>query len=247
MASGQARLVHKINGHRCIIRDAHGRIRWHAAWQGNPKIAGRAENVFKPNNVVNAPGARPYIAAKTDRRWTWREWECPAGEIYLSDAERAFAAQYSPIVILEPNVKARASPNKDWGWVRWNKLAWLMLHAGIRPVQLGPRGTRLLQDGRLIETNDFRRAAAVLARAKALVSTEGGLHHAAAALGVPAIVIFGGYISPRQTGYAAHVNFFTGGEPCGMRIACDHCREAMARITPEEVFERLRALLAGAK
>jgi ADP-heptose:LPS heptosyltransferase len=92
-----------------------------------------------------------------------------------------------------------------------------------------------------------RQASAVLAGAALLISPEGGLHHAAAALGLRAVVIFGGFISPATTGYDLHRNFFTGGQACGMRLACAHCAEAMARITPEEVAAAAREQLEDAR
>ena len=70
-------------------------------------------------------------------------------------------------------------------------------------------------------------------------------NHAAAALDVPSVVIFGGYISPKQTGYSTQENIFTGGEPCGMRIPCDHCATAMKAIDPEMVAEKLVAVVAA--
>ena len=69
------------------------------------------------------------------------------------------------------------------------------------------------------------------------------MHHCAAAFGVPGIVIFGGFISPATTGYGCHVNLFTGGEACGMRIPCEHCADAMRKITPEQVAAALIALM----
>jgi ADP-heptose:LPS heptosyltransferase len=84
---------------------------------------------------------------------------------------------------------------------------------------------------------------AVLSRTKAAVLPEGGLHHAAAALGLKCIVIYGGFISPDQTGYDLHINLFTGGTPCGSRKSCQHCKDAMAKIEPAQVFEHLKTLL----
>ena len=60
---------------------------------------------------------------------------------------------------------------------------------------------------------------------------------------MPAVVLFGGYISPDVTGYDRHANLFTGGEACGRRTVCDHCRDAMNRITPDLVMRELDALL----
>jgi hypothetical protein len=123
-------------------------------------------------------------------------------------------------------VKAKASPNKNWGWTRWNRLAWILQERhGVRVTQLGGLDTPLPR-GRRARAHRFVPPSVRGARdGSACVLPEGGLHHAAAALGVPAVVIFGGFIAPRHTGYAAHVNLFTGGEACGMRLPCDHCRD----------------------
>ena len=121
----------------------------------------------------------------------------------------------------------------------------LCASSGIRVHQIGqnPHPQRLLNHAVYLHTPTFKQAAAVLARAKAAVLPEGGLHHAAAALGIRAVVIYGGFISPKQTGYDMHINLFTGTEPCGSRKSCEHCRASMAKITPEEVFEHLKTLL----
>lgn len=244
IAAGQARRMQQEKPGKVLIRDLRGNIRKHDMWANNPRIVGPAENAYKAQELLNGPGARPYIAAKTDERWTWKDFECLAGEIYFSAEELAFAAAHAPAVVIEPNNKQQASPNKQWGRERWVALAALLRAEGIAPVQLGPVGTQLVPGAQLIETPSFRHACAVLGRAKAAVLPEGGLHHAAAALGVKAVVIFGGFISPRQTGYAFHVNLFTGGEACGMRVPCAHCAAAMAQIAPEAVMTELRKLLA---
>ena len=114
---------------------------------------------------------------------------------------------------------------------------------GLRPVQLVPNGVQTVEGIDVIRTSDFRMACAVMAHARAAVLPEGGLHHAAAAVGTSAVVIYGGYISPEQTGYTLHHNLFTGGVPCGMRQPCSHCIEAMSKITPELVMRNLMEIL----
>ena len=248
IATGQARAMQQADPRKVMIHDRNGAIRAHAMWVNNPRILGRTERAAKTQLLVNGPGVRPYIAAKSAERWTWREWQCPVGEIYFCGEERAFGEQLAPpgrFVVIEPNNKPKASPNKDWGRARWQALVALMRRAGLQPWQLGPPGTQLIPGARLIETPDFRQACAVLARAGAAVLPEGGLHHAAAALKVPAVVIYGGFISPKQTGYAGQVSLFTGGEACGMRIECKHCAAAMAAIAPGLVMERLMELLGS--
>jgi hypothetical protein len=236
------RLQEKV---RCRVRvlDKKGRPRWSRIWDHNARFAppGWKGDV---QTTTNGPGRRSYIRQETATRWVWREWVCPVGEIHLSGSERAFGARHPGRIVLEPNLSGKASPNKDWGWQRWTELARLLRDGGHRVTQLGPPGTRLLPGAELLLTAGFREACAVLEGARLAILPEGGLHHAAAALGVPTVVIFGGYISPRQTGYAHQVSLFTGGEPCGMRAPCAHCARAMKRIAPERVLADALALMA---
>lgn len=113
----------------------------------------------------------------------------------------------------------------------------------MHPVQLGPRSTTILTGRRHVVTETIREAAAVLSTARAAVLPEGGLHHLAAAMRLPAVVLFGGFISPKSTGYSMHRNLFTGKVACGNRRPCDHCAQAMAAISPESVFEELQTML----
>lgn len=237
MASGHAKRMHERNGVPVLILDVKGRPRWHPIWENNPRIARTASGRFQL--LRNGPGARDYIAAKSPTRWTWKASRLTPGEIYLSEAERSFAREHAGHVIVEPNVKGTNEGNKDWGFERWQEFA----RRTPNLLQLGPPGARRLDGVPFIETADFRLAAAVLAVSKAYVGAEGAMHHAAAAMSVPAVVLFGGFISPDVTGYAAHRNLFTGGRACGSRVACEHCRRAMDLITVEMVASNLKEIL----
>lgn len=242
--SGQARVAQRADPRRVRVLGADRLPRWHPIWEGNPRIA-RLDERGDFQEIQNAGGCRPYIAGKLHDRWLWREYECPPGELYLSDSELLFARDHWPQVVIEPTIKARASPNKDWGGARWQQFAALASRAGIALMQLGPPGTRALRGAHQIVTPDFRKAAAVLQHARAYVGPDGGLHHAAAALGVPAVVIRGAFISERVTGYPQHRNLFTGeGLGCGSRTPCSCCARAMAQIEPEQVFEELKGVLS---
>jgi len=239
IVTGQAREAQRKVAKKVVVLDRLGRVRGHDIWANNPRIVNSWDRVSDAHRIVNGPGVRPYIAGKSDHRWQWRDFVCPIGELYFSVDELAYAARFAPAVLIEPNNKAKASPNKDWGKDRWQALVILLRKAGMVPTQIGPVGTQLLQGVSFIQTPTFRHGCAILARCRAAVLPEGGLHHAAAALGVPSVVIYGGYISPRQTGYDIHRNLFTGGEPCGMRTPCAHCKKAMGDISPEEVVQEL--------
>lgn len=245
MVTGEARVMQARDPRKVLVR--YERPRWHEAYAHNPRIAGQDEKGDFQELYARINGFRPYAVGKSAERWTWREYRPPPGELYFSAKERDFGLRYAGRIILEPHIKPGASPNKQWGWVKWNKLAWLMGRRGYQVSQLGASGIAVLEGAELIVTSGMRFAAAVMASARAAVLPEGGLHHVAAAVGVPAVVIFGGYISPGVTGYDSQVNLFRGGAEhplgCGMRIPCGHCAQAMASITPEEVLAGLESVL----
>jgi len=245
IVTGIARKMQEHDRRKLRVVYEGGASRWCELWNGNPRIARRDERGNFRLLRARSDGLRPYMAAQSPRRWTWKQYAPPVGEIYFAEAERQFGARYAERLIVEPNLKAKASRNKDWGWARWVALASLLqARLGMRVTQLGPAGTRLLPGAEHVVTPSIRRAAAVIATARAAVLTEGGLHHVAAAVGTRAVVIYGGYISPAVTGYERQLGFFTGeGFGCGMRVPCAHCHEAMARIDPARVADSLAGLL----
>lgn len=246
MVTGQARVMQERDPRK--VRVVYEKPRFHEAWLHNPRIAGEHERGDFQELVARERYLRPYMRFKGLHQWQWKRYGPPKGELYFSPAEQAFGERHAGCVILEPTIKPGASPNKEWGWVNWNKLAFALRDRGVRVTQLGPVGTPLLEGAEHIVTRKMRLAAAVMSRARAAVLPEGGMHHVAAAVGIPAVVIFGGYISPEVTGYDGQDSFFvrSGGHElgCGMRVRCTHCAEAMGAIKPGDVFERVMQKLS---
>lgn len=246
MVTGQARVMQQTDPRKVLI--SYEKPRWHDVWNGNPRIARPEERGDFQILHPRIGYLRPYIRTKTRQRWFWRAYTPPVGEIYFTEEEIAFGDKYADRIIFEPHIKIGASPNKQWGWMRWSKLAWLAERKGIKFAQLGMPGTPELPSAEFIETGNFRLAAAVLARARVAVLHEGAMHHACAALGTKAVVIFGGFISPAVTGYATQTNFYTGegdGLGCGNRTECLHCKLAMGAVRPDVVFTALENYLAN--
>lgn len=246
MVTGHARVLQQADPRR--VRPVYERPRDHEAWQNNPRIAGKHERGDFQEYVARVDGLRPYMVAKRDDRYAWKPYQPPVGELFFSEKELAFGARFAGRIVIEPSLKGGASPNKDWGWERWQELATLMVAHGLQPTQVGPAETRLLRGVEFVHTNSMRYAAAVLAGARAAVLPEGGLHHVAAAVGCAAVVLYGGFITPAVTGYAGQVGLFhaTSEHPlgCGWRRSCRHCADAMAQFPPAKVHEALQQLLA---
>lgn len=179
-------------------------------------------------------------------RWIWNyEFRAPRGEFFFDGRERAHTIKTRDAVLIEPNLPWHKpiSVNKDWGLERFQALADLFKRRGYVVFQMS-HGKRRLHGVQVVNVPDFRCAAAALAGFNCIITPEGGLHHAAAAVGAPAVVLFGGCIPPGVLGYDGHVNL-TGDadEACGSLRPCAHCRAALDRITVEEVYEYGRKLL----
>jgi ADP-heptose:LPS heptosyltransferase len=90
-----------------------------------------------------------------------------------------------------------------------------------------------------------RAAAAVLASCSGLVCQVGYLMHAAAAVGTRAVVIYGGFEAPWESGYVQNNNLFTKlpCSPCWLREPCPYNKKCMDQITVDDVFGEVCTLL----
>jgi ADP-heptose:LPS heptosyltransferase len=212
---------------------------WSAVWENNPNVT---REKSKGVLVSNRLGYRPYIKGVTAEAIIYNEnHKAPIGQIFLTDAEKAWARQQiAPgYILVEPHIKGSFAGNKAWIWDRWVELA-----KRFPVVQCKAPNKRPLSGARVIETESVRQAFAVLAQAKLVITTDGAMHHAAAALGVPAVVLWGARTHPKILGYEAHKNIYTGqGESCGMMALCNHCRDAMRRITVDMVSNSAKELI----
>ncbi len=229
-------------------REYHSPVFWH-----NPNID---HGIFVKDSddviwLKDYPRHRPYIdySRSTQTKLAFRKFTPVKGNLYFTDSEIAAAKQalkrLRPFVVIEPNVQGTCgATNRDWGFEKWQKVV-DQLRGNVVFVQLGRTGVRSLSGVIRIVTEDFRAACAVLPLAKLFVGTEGGLHHAAAALDVGGVVIFGGRISPETTGYANHTNLYVKHpkSPCGRISSCDHCKKCMEKVLVKNVTEAIAGRL----
>jgi len=138
--------------------------------------------------------------------------------------------------------------NKEWGIDKYQQLvARIADHSAVvQFTQHDDTCGKVLKNVLQVGCESFRQAVAVLKSCDLYVGAEGGLHHGAAAVGKPAVVIFGGWISPKTTGYAYHDNIYVGDPnfPCGARYPCAHCSACMEKISIDAVFGRINLRLA---
>jgi Glycosyltransferase family 9 (heptosyltransferase) len=243
IASGLARGARE-RGKRIAFGDGHA-IQWgpwcREIFKGNPNIAPPGSEWAKDLEwIAHYKGHRLYNKA-SNGRWVWNyEFHPVPGEFFFDDIEKYVASKYARgFVVVEPNVPWHKSvaANKDWGDGKYEQVAQVLMDAGFHVVQFKHRNSRrLIKGAQIVELPKFRHVIAVLQRAALYIGPEGGMHHAAAAVGIKAVVIFGGFIPPEVTGYSGHINLTGGAKACGNITSCLHCRNAMAAIDVDDVI-----------
>lgn len=216
-----------------------------------------SEQIFRGNKNIAAPGSerdadlewinfyrgnRLYnreSAGTQNRKWIWNlDFKAIPGEIHFSHDEDKFADRVGQgFIAIEPNVPDHklVANNKRWTFWRYNKVARYLRKAGHRVIQF-QHGPHRLDQVEQIKSPSFRHAARMLQNASLYIGPEGGLHHAAAAVGCRAVVLFGGFIPPAVTGYDSHTNLTGGAEACGSLTNCPHCAKAMEAIDVMQVY-----------
>jgi Glycosyltransferase family 9 (heptosyltransferase) len=249
VAAGQAQRLFEADPSTPVaIYGLDGQVRWHPIWDGNPAIATpeAVANGARVQRLVSGPNCRPYIVYPftTDTGWTFdRTFRCrdyPA-RLYLTDAERAVGERvretYGPYVLIEPYTK---HDNFRWPLERWQAL--VASCPDLTFVQhTHPYSERV--PGAHPEPATFRETCALIALADVYVRSESGLCHAAGAMGIPQVTLFGGCMDATvMGGYPGQTCLVDRGQgsPCGSWNPCDHCREAMDRITVADVVNALR-------
>jgi hypothetical protein len=244
LATAEARHYHEIYELPVVFANKNtGKVYWSEVFENNPKIVKEPKQGQQVVVVENYPGRRPYINLVTKERYHYNNsFFIEAGEIFLSEQEKSRGIDGA--VLVEPNTKTEMglSRNKAWPWERWQEL----VDSVKAPwVQMGPKGSKVLGGVRFVETPRFRDTFPYINKASLVVTTDGAIHHATAALGKKAVVLWGGVASPDLLGYPTHVNIAHEDLPCGSIIDCGHCRDAMERITVEEVANAIQRLLIG--
>lgn len=245
IATGMARGA-ADRGKRIAFGD-RSRIRWgpHSAmvFKNNPNVAPPGSERERNIEWIDYyKGNRKYNRQSSDR-WIWNyDFKAIPGEFFFGADEEVH--EYDPdLILIEPNVPNKpCGPNKQWPLDRWKRVVNELTVAAFNVRQFEYGGTNRISHG--IQTPTFRHAAAALKGARLAILHEGGLHHAAAALGVPAVVLFGGFVPPAVLGYDGHVNLTGGAIACGKFTRCQHCVDAMNAITVDNVLQAVERCLS---
>ena len=232
MASGDAKEANERTGKKVKLGDGV-RMSWDGqVFANNPRMASNSDTDVVW--VKNYQGHRPYLKGTKNGRLLFNDDYKPiVGEIYFSHEEQKDIDKIEgDYIVVEPNVKRVYAHTVNKAWHGWEEL----LKHDLPWIQLGD--VTVDKKTTWLETPTFRDALAILSKAKLFVGTDGGLHHAAAALGIPSVVIWTGFTSPRHLGYDTHRNIHDGSEPCGTYDSvCQHCLLKSIAISVEQVLD----------
>jgi ADP-heptose:LPS heptosyltransferase len=130
------------------------------------------------------------------------------------------------------------TPNKDWPASHWDELV-ERVSTRATVVEIGKENKYRIAN----VTVDLRgkttrmEMIAAIAASDLHVGPISGPVHIAAAVGTPAVVIYGGYEHPSGTSYPGNINLYSpvACSPCWLRTPCPYNRECLSRISVDHV------------
>ena len=170
------------------------------------------------------------------------------------DCERAREGlEQGPYAVIAPFT---TRPQKHWFDSYWFELAELIdRQFGLRVVMLGGPAdmdhAATLADGSVIQSRvgqlSLRGSAGVISQASLLVGVDTGLTHMGIAFNVPTVAIFGSTCPYRDTGRdnARVIYHHLPCSPCRRNPTCDGRFDCLREISPQEVMNHCRELLAA--
>jgi ADP-heptose:LPS heptosyltransferase len=185
--------------------------------------------IFGDQVGVDVTDVRPACVIDADRVAWWRsQWE----------------GRPRPVIVINRRA-GPCTPNKDWPEIYWIELL-LRLCPMATLVEIGQpdAGLRPIHHAHYVDLRgqtSLPELVTVMASADLHVGPMSGPVHLAAACGVPAVVIYGGYEQPLCSAYPGNVNLSTAlpCSPCWLRSPCPHGKECLHRITPADVLRQI--------
>ena len=258
---GEANEVHKKNPDAVITDGEKKSPMWeNVSWVVDPKYTGDKKLIKVPSKP---DGNRWYIKGWGPGKIIYKSYK-PKPAPYVVEPYESLEAALTlgrlcrrPVVIINPDTKnTTLADNKSWGIDNWQQLSDL-LNRHYDVVRLKPPGEVRDVSGLVkynqpeiegtieIQRDNIRDAWAIASQADAIITPEGGLHHFAAAVDVKAFVIYGGVITPDNTGYDGQTNYVYDHPktPCGSQSSCSHCKEGMSTIKPQQIYEDVKKYL----
>ena len=184
-----------------------------------------------------------------------RDYEC---EIYFSTHEEEAVNRLqeslkltTDFVVIEPHSNSQWFGDlREWSFERWERVVeWLRDH-NYPVVQIGEGGRPVLE-GAIDVTGraSFREAVLLMKRARLFLGQEGGLMHAANAVNVPSVIVWGGLTLPEFAAYRKHTVLCTRVDcaPCGLRGHCPYDKKCLTTVETSDVISAVSDTLVSSK
>jgi ADP-heptose:LPS heptosyltransferase len=184
-----------------------------------------------------------------------------AVDIFLSSEELAYAHAIvsnlkRPIITIQTTSNTGDFDNgrKLWPGEHWEQLIGLLWEKNINILHLGNSGEQPVKNAvNLLGKHDIRRAIALIKNADLHVGIVSSLMHGAAAVGTPALILYGGFERYSFHGYGtvypleSTLSCAPCIEPNTLIKPCVKNNKCMRDISPATVFEKVMEILAHHK
>ena len=262
MVTGEVKNLKKEDPDTKFIIGDGSKSWWSNIFFGNESII-HIDQIKDYKKVVwldNYPGHRPYRiynASNHKEKYTWNNnYEAKRGEIFFSNEElentnilfnniKSKFGSKKKIVHIEPNIKKSTGYiNRDWGFEKWQSVV-NELKDKILFIQTSFNNQKILKNVLNINNTNFRIACSLMSKTHLFIGAHGGMSHAAAALNLKAVVIFGGFINPKTLGYSIHKNIYIDDilSPCGSKYECNHCKKCLESIKVKNIIYEIENIL----
>ena len=170
-------------------------------------------------------------------------------ELYFTETEKRRVEELlkgleDTFITIEPYSKTNYTPNRVYPMKKWQSVV-NSLKSKVQIVQIGDRSGELLEgviDYRGLTS--FREAAILIGKSKVLLTTEGGLAHAATTTDTPALVVITGYQDERMVAYPQNININIANHgPCGLKTVCEDCQKDANDHNEQEIVDKVLEVL----
>lgn len=138
---------------------------------------------------------------------------------------------YIPGIVYSDGVLVQVRHRNQWGGKKvWPYFEELALSTGYSEI---PR------------MGNIRELVMLIAGASCVVCADGLISHIAAAVGTPAVVIYGGFLRPEWSGYPFHINLLNHLDcsPCYNTYHCSMNKQCLREITVNQVLTAVRQVI----
>lgn len=141
-------------------------------------------------------------------------------------------------ITIEPHSSDEYTCNRQYPFEKWQNVVDNLCEI-VKVVQVGRASMRILDNViDMTSKTTFRTCAGLIGRSKLFLSTEGGLTHAAQAVGTKSIVVITGYQHPDMVAYPQNINMWIHKDhgPCGKKQKCEECWNAVSEHDEQEII-----------